>query len=67
MEKDSWKVWINWFEAIAYRPHWTSEDKLDQLLPKLQGTAGEFVFSQLKASVLSNYDQLIAELHSRLV
>ena len=63
--KDSWKVWINRFEAIAHRQQWTDEDKLDQLLPKLQGAAGEFAFSQLKTTVLYNYSQLIAELHSR--
>ncbi|KAH3859363.1 hypothetical protein DPMN_102082 [Dreissena polymorpha] len=44
--KDEWKVWINRFEIIAERLQWNEEKKLDNLLPKLQGSAGEFVFTQ---------------------
>lgn len=63
--KDDWTVWINRFEAIARRYSWSSEDKLDQLLPCIQGGAAQFVFTQLSPIVLSSYDSLIKELNSR--
>ena len=43
--KEDWKKWINRFEAFAERRNWTEETKLDNLLPKLQGKAGDFVFT----------------------
>lgn len=63
--KEDWKVWVRRFEAIAERRRWSEESKLDNLLPKLQGKAGEFVFTQLPRSTLSHYDDLIKELNSR--
>ena len=42
--KESWKVWFNRFTEIAERRRWSEEDKLIELLPRLQGAAGEFVF-----------------------
>ena len=53
------------FEEIAERRNWTDDDRLDELLPKLQGAAGEFVYSQLHKKTRSNYRSLIAELNSR--
>ncbi len=44
---------------------WDDEDKLDQLLPRLEGQASEFVFSQLPPAVLSSYSDLVVELNSR--
>ena len=35
------------------------------MLPRLQGPAGEFVFSQLKRSTLNNYRELARELDNR--
>ena len=63
--KDEWKVWINRFEIIAERLHWNEEEKLDNLLPKLQGSAGEFVFTQLNHEVLTNYRELVSEINNR--
>ena len=63
--KEDWKVWVSRFEAIAERRSWPKETKLDNLLPKLQGKAGEFVFTQLPRLTLSDYDALIKELNSR--
>ena len=63
--KEDWKVWINRFEAIAERRYWNEETKLDNLLPKLQGKAGDFVFTQVIKQTLSNYSELVKELHSR--
>ena len=63
--KDDWKVWFNRFETIANRQGWSDEDKLDHLLPKLQGSAGDFVFTQLPRETLENYDELIREINNR--
>ena len=63
--KEDWKVWINRFEAIAERRHWNEETKLDNLLPQLQGKAGDFVFTQVTKQTLSNYSELVKELNSR--
>ena len=45
--KESWNVWYTRFQLIADRSHWNDNKKLDEILPKLQGSAGDFVFSQL--------------------
>ena len=63
--KDEWKVWFNRFETIANRQGWNDEEKLDHLLPKLQGSAGEFVFTQLHRETLDNYDELVREINNR--
>lgn len=38
------EAYINRFEAVAKLNNWTDEGKLAQLLPRLQGPAGEFVY-----------------------
>ena len=38
--------------------------RLDDLLPRLQGMAGEFFFGQLRKAIRGNYDTLIFELNS---
>lgn len=63
--KEDWKVWIRRFEAIAERRDWSDENKLDELLPRLQGGAGEFVFTQLTSRTLRNYSELVVELGYR--
>ena len=63
--KEDWKLWINRFEAIAERRSWSEETKLDNLLPKLQGKAGDFVFTKLPRSTLACYRELVKELNSR--
>ena len=35
--KEEWKVWINRFEAVDSRKGWTQDEKLDKLLPRIQG------------------------------
>ena len=42
--KEDWKVWITRFEAISQRCNWNEDTRLDNLLPRLQGRAGDFVF-----------------------
>lgn len=63
--KEDWSVWISRFEAIAYRSGWGENEMLDQLLPRIDGQAADFVFSQLPPIVLSNYNDLKDELNSR--
>ena len=53
------------FEAVAHTHGWTSSDKLDELTPRLQGVAGEFVFGQLDDRVVLSYSKLTKELGSR--
>ena len=63
--KESWKVWRNRFEEVAYINNWTEEERLCELLPKLTDEAGDFVFSQLSKETRRNYSQLMDELSSR--
>ena len=42
--KETWMVWFYRFEEVANRQGWSQDEKLDELLPRLQGTAGEFVY-----------------------
>ena len=63
--KEDWAVWINRFEVLADRYRWGEEEMIDQLLPKLQGSAGEFVFTQLPRGTLHNYNRLTTELNSQ--
>ena len=63
--KEDWSTWIARFEAVAFRYRWGREERLDQLLPRIEGQASEFVFTQLPSSIVQNYDDLIAELNSR--
>ena len=63
--KEDWKVWVSRFEAIAERRQWDDDTKLDNLLPKLQGRAGDFVFIQLPKQTLECYSELVKELNSR--
>lgn len=63
--KETWKVWFNRFEEVANRQKWSSEEKLDELLPRLQGVAGEFVYEQLSHETRSKYTSLCKELNNR--
>lgn len=63
--KEPWKVWYNRFSEVADRCRWNESRRLDELLPKLQGAAGEFAFGQLTKRVRGNYESLIQELKNR--
>ena len=63
--KEEWPVWINRFEAIARRYDWSDDIKLDYMLPRLEGQAGQFVFNQLPVKVLDDYKQLRQEMDYR--
>ena len=63
--KEPWEIWFNRFNDIANRLNWSNDDRLDELLPRLQGPTGEFVYGQLSARVRSDYNSLCKELNSR--
>ena len=65
--KESWKIWRNRFEEIAERRRWTEPFKLDALLQRMQGAAGEFVFGELPKSTRQKYSKLIEEMNSRFL
>jgi hypothetical protein len=60
-----WKIWINRFEDVAHIQRWTAKQKLTEILPKLQGAAGEFVYGQLSRTKRNHYDTLVQELGYR--
>ena len=37
---ESWKVWFNHFDDVAYQRNWSEEKRLDVILPRLKGQAG---------------------------
>ncbi len=63
--RESWQVWFNRFSDVADRHHWSDSDRLDELLPRIQGDAGEFVYAQLPQEVCRSYTRLTAELDAR--
>ena len=63
--KESWKIWFNRFAEIAERQQWNDNKCLDEMLPKLQGDAGEFVFGHLPKRIRSDYQLLVSELENR--
>lgn len=63
--KERWRVWFNRFETVANLNMWNDKERLTEMLPRLQGAAGEFVFDQLPGSITTSYKRLIKELDSR--
>ena len=63
--KEDWPVWLARFEAIAERHAWSDEDKLDHLLPRIEGQAADFLFGQLPKATLNTYNDLTHEMHTR--
>ena len=63
--KESWNVWFNRFEDVASRQNWGTEERLDEILPRLQGPAGDFVYGQLSLDIRTNYKTLCKELSNR--
>ncbi|KAH3858137.1 hypothetical protein DPMN_100757 [Dreissena polymorpha] len=63
--KENWAVWSAKFDVIASRYRWTDDERLDNLLPRIEGQASEFVFTQLPKRVLTSYRDLVYELTAR--
>ena len=65
--KEKWNVWFKRYKGIAQRREWTKAMKLDMLLQKMEGDAGEFVYDQLSSKTRKNYKLLTRELHHRFM
>ena len=53
--KERWDIWHNRFLEVARLRGWDDEQKLMELIPRLQGTAGDFVYGQLSSATRQNY------------
>ena len=62
---ESWKVWFNHFDDVAYQRNWSEEKRLDVILPRLKGQAGKYVYDQLSCKQRSNYKELVDCLKKR--
>ncbi|KAH3754467.1 hypothetical protein DPMN_189142 [Dreissena polymorpha] len=56
------QVWIARFDTIADRMGGGDDRRLDHLLQNIKGQAAKFVFTQLHASVVGNYQSLVSEI-----
>ena len=63
--KESWTVWFNRFSDVADQFGWGDARRLMELLPRMLGDAGEFVYNQLSRKTRRDYKALIAELNNR--
>ncbi len=63
--QETWKVYYNHFCDVADLQGWDDRDRLRELLPRLQGKAGEFVYDQLGRTVRTDFRQLVTELKNR--
>ena len=62
---ESWKVWFNRFDDVACWRNWSEEKRLDAILPRLKGQAGEYVYDQLSCKQRSDYKELVDCLKKR--
>ncbi|KAK3088365.1 hypothetical protein FSP39_018253 [Pinctada imbricata] len=62
---ERWDIWKKMFDRTAVVQGWTENEKLAQLLPRIQGSAGDFVHGQLSDDVANSYERLVQELESR--
>ena len=60
--QEPWNIWFNRFHDVARLKRWNDEVRLCELLSRLQGKAGEFVYGQLSPAIRNNYAMLIDEL-----
>lgn len=63
--QDSWEVWLNRFLDIADTRAWSKEQQLDEILPLIQGAAGDFVWGQLSKHTRRDFNLLVQELTYR--
>ena len=64
-KQETWTVWFAQFEAIADDNEWSESEMLSMFLPKLQGTAGEYVLEVLPHTTRSDDKRLVRELDAR--
>lgn len=63
--QEPWTVYYNRFKDVAELEGWTEAEMLRELLPRLQGKAGEFVYGQLTRDARSSFKSLARELKNR--
>lgn len=63
--QENWTVWFTRFETVAELCGWNNEEKLRQLLPRIEGSAADFTYGQLKSTTLKKYEVLVKELKNR--
>ena len=63
--KEDWQVWLARFEAIGKRFSRSDDEKLDKILPRLEGQAAQFAFVQLPSEKIHNYREFCREMNSR--
>ena len=63
--QEPWRVYYNRFQDVASLEGWTETDRLRELLPRVQGQAGQFVYEQLGHNVRTNFRSLVHELKNR--
>ena len=63
--KERWDIWYNRFVDVANLRGWNDEQSLLELLPRLQGPAGEFVYGQLSSQTRREFRHLVQELNAR--
>jgi hypothetical protein len=56
---EKWEAWYHRFEAVAELKGWDENDKLQELLPRLQGDAGDFVACKFEHAQLYQIYSLI--------
>ena len=59
--EEKWNIWFNRFKLQL----WGNQQKLWELLQRLQDPAGEFVYRQLTHATWTSYSTLVSELNSR--
>ena len=64
--QEPWKVYYNRFRDVAKLEDWSNDEMLRELLPRLQGKAGEFVYGQLNRGARSSFHALVHELEEPL-
>ena len=64
-KQEAWSVWLNRFNDVAQVQGWSKHRKLEELLPRLHGPAGEFVYGQLSPQVRGSFRKLTRELEFR--
>lgn len=62
---EKWNVWYGRFEDVAKARQWSQEERRVELMQRLHGDAGEFVYDQISSSIRSNYEKLVTELSNR--
>ena len=63
--EESWEVWLNRFLDIADTRAWSKAQQLDEILPLIQGAAGDFVWGQLSKHTRRDFNLLVQELTHR--